>query len=101
MLGHKGYYLCSGPLVFRDCPRGQEHRSLHCMRFNMHCHQPELYFKIDHSGINQGPSQGHFNQNNVSLSADNNYKQQNKRVKFDQYQHGEGMGRGNNQTLPA
>ena len=51
--------------------------------------------------MNRGPPQGHFNQNNVSLSEDNDYKQQNKRVKFEQNQHGGGVGRGNDRTLPA
>lgn len=90
-LGHRGCYLCGGLHVFRDCSRGQEHRALQRIRFNMHCHQTKLYFKIEGDNTNQGPQQGYFNQNNVLLSEDTSFKQQNKRVKFEQNQHSGGI----------
>ena len=55
---YRGCYFCGQNHVFRACPRRDEPRAVHKMRFNMYCHQPKLYFKVDCSGFsNSGRDQ--------------------------------------------
>ena len=52
-LCHRGCYLRGYDHAFRDCQRNNEPNTLSKMRFNMHCHQPKNYFRLNRSTYGQ------------------------------------------------
>ena len=77
------------------------------MRFNMHCHQPKMYFRIDRSrqhtgqgGMGRGHVSSHFNQH-IQHSQAEEGNGPNKRMKVDTDLNSGSQGRGNHRTLPA
>ena len=64
-LGHHGCYYCADNHTFCDYPKIDEPRALQRMRFNMHCHQPNLYYNL----IEEKLTSIHQNARIVSLSS--------------------------------
>ena len=76
-VGHRSYYYCGSEHTFQLCPKRNDPRALQKMRFNMHCHKPRLYFRIDCSKFSGGANpQSHNYQPADSYS-------QNKRPKIE------------------
>ena len=90
-LGHHGCYLCGDDHVFRDCKRNNEPIALSKMRFDMHCHQPKMYFRLDRKNYNQTQRSHSF------VTRDD----RNKIPRFEDHTNSGGAGRGHRKTLPA
>ena len=99
---HRGCYYCGGQHTFNDSQKKRENGALCCMRFNMYCHQPRMYFKYqqrDGRPGGNGDTQVQFNTQSNRLSQYELHEQ--KKQSREEEIRGNGFGRGNRSTLSA